>query len=96
MVDTKTQKDEPFTALIGLIMLVGFVVALIAFVLPDRKPLTPEQAWGQKQAADCRSIRGEVNYDTETGVMTCWRTPFMRHPKIVWERKYEGPRDENP
>lgn len=78
-----------FTAM--LLMVVFFLGAGIIYAAWDiccRPAPTPEQVWVAQQRQECAAMNSRLTYDPQTRIARCFRTPFMRQPKLRFERKY--------
>lgn len=53
-------------------------------------PLSPEQRWVEAQSQRCSAMRSRLTYDRATKKAECYRTPFMRRPKLEFTVTYPG------
>ena len=51
---------------------------------------TDEDRWVLSQAERCQAMMANMDYNPQTKTAECWRTPFMRMPKLMFETKYAG------
>jgi hypothetical protein len=49
---------------------------------------SPERAWVQEQYDKCFAMHSNGNYNSTEKVFECYRTPFARHPKLMFSAKY--------
>jgi hypothetical protein len=64
-------------------MLFGAGYALTKWAL--KEPPSPRSAWEQQMRERCNAMRSGLTI--ENGIARCYRTPFMRQPKLVFEEK---------
>jgi hypothetical protein len=53
-------------------------------------PPTAEQQWVLRLRGRCNAMRAGLNYDDVEKIAECWRTPMLRHPKLMFREKYKG------
>lgn len=72
--------------LVAALALVG--AGMVYAIYDLLNPPGPEQLWISQQVNECRAMRSELSYNKETQTVRCYRTPFMRRPKLMFERTY--------
>lgn len=73
-----------------VIFLLGAGIAYGIYDICCRPAPSAEQVWVAKQDEKCRAMRSKLTYDAATRMAECYRTPFMRQPKLRFKEKYQG------
>lgn len=80
----------------GLMFILAMMIALGYGIVVGVKEtffpavLTAEQSWVNTKISRCHAMKGRLDYDKATKTAECYRTPFMRQPKLVFSEEFKG------
>lgn len=49
-----------------------------------------EEVWLERQRSRCHTMNSNLEYDRDTKTAKCWRVPMLRHPKLMFEERFQG------
>ena len=78
--------------ILGIVAALGYgvVTGIYDIFKSPPPPPTEQEAWIAQQRERCSAMRSGLSYDEKTNIAECWRTPFMRQPKLMFRETYRS------
>lgn len=90
MVDDSAFFMSPGAFLFLVLFAVGAGAVYAGYNLITWRPPTDEELWVRQQAENCDAMKSRLSYDEASKTARCYRTPFMRKPKLMFEQTYKA------
>jgi hypothetical protein len=82
------KKTEMMAVVLGFVFVSSLVIFFIISIAA--RPIPPNETWRTAMVDRCNSMASRIHFTSPTTV-ECWRTPFMRMPKLMFTETFTGP-----